>query len=660
MFQPETRYSDTSSYLGFTASPEIATGGIIQIPSASLTVPGIVTFSLPGSLTPGEYRVNALFEPNAFVELAGAQNTSDTSGTLGGATYAVDLPSGSISDKTYLVSGGDGIVYNGASYFSGEQFDGNSAFPTYSQFGLVESEVRQSAVYFNLALPPGAWSAQVEYTDLSGVSDGFNLKAQYQAQGEDAVDVISDVITQSFNGSIGQLYTTRASTFIVLDDKDFNFPIFWTGGEGQFHLRKLIFNSTSNSTGSYAVTAGLGSDSSWANITSEANLPQVMSFLHTTGSVAPVNWTFNWETRADLPIQIKQVDIQTVGTYTPTPIAARFQGWRQECLERVERVVQQGYQETLKAYGSNYPTFRSAGSLWSVEAMESWMGFVEVKNPRLRDLDGISVNGLALGCQDQVTVGTIFYGGGTYIPGEKFYGVSQAGTVYSGGTVKQVGAFKKSRPGHFGKPALIPDGLYLDVGGVARSFYDTELSVPTIAACQPWMIDLGVYIVQEELWMPDNITIPISSPDVEEIAEPTVLTVYSDGALFSSTFREGSFDLVTYEATTAGSVALGAGTHFLAIVGTQGTEAGFGMTVFGYGTLFDVVVFGTGTESAATMTSFVTGTNFEAVVGEAGTQSGAVSTFFSTGTSETIIEEAGTITDSSGTLSAGFYAGTYA
>jgi hypothetical protein len=496
--------TDTSAYLSFTAS-DAASGGFTQIGAASMTVPDMLTLTMNGSLSSGVYRVSVLAKPSNTVEIAGAQNVSDTSGTLGGATFEIDVPSGSIATKQYIVEGGDGIIYSGGTVLPGDSFSGISGTSTYSQVGASTSTVRQYAIIFNLALPIAPWTAKVEYTNLSGTTTGFGVKAQYVASGANAVDVIQDVVPLPFNTTNGNLVTSAGAGFDVGDVAQFSFPVYWTYGDGQLHVRKLVFESTTNTLGHYAVTGSLAGRVAEVDVFGTVNQPDVLRWdFDASGSVSPVVFGANWTADADIPVQFKQVQIQSIGTFDSTPVSSDFAGWRQECLERAERVIQQGYHQAVLAFGTEVPTFRSTGSTWNSNATEDWMSFVEVLNPRVREIPDISSDAIADGHQYEVVVGPVVYGSGTFSSGQKFYGVDSTGTNYSGGSVKQVGAFIKSLPGHVGRPALIPYGLHFDTSsGTTRAFYDTPLSVPTVVACAAWMVDVGVYVAQPDFWMPE-------------------------------------------------------------------------------------------------------------------------------------------------------------
>lgn len=498
--------SDTNIYLTHTNNDSVS-GGYMQYGSASLTVPDIMTVMLGGSLSDNLYRISVLTKPNSTVEIAGAQNISNTSGTLGGATFDVNVPSGSIATKNYFVDGGDGIVYNGSLYLNGETFNGTSAISTYTQYGIVESSVRQYSIDFQLALPEGPWNVRIEYTNLTGATDSFSVKAEYIAAGSAAVPVIQDIAPVPFSADNGIIVTTPNAGVDIRDTGPFAFPISWTGGDGQLHIRKLIFESNT-AVGRYAIAGTFAGSVSNVDVIGSDKIPEVMRWEFqsqgTTSGTLP--FVLNYTEEPALPLQIQQVQVQVLDNYEATALASGFHGWRQECLDRAERAIQHSYEYAVQAYGTAIPSVLQEGTYWTNESSESWMSFIEVYQPRLRVVEGIATTAITAGRQYEVMTASIVYDGASYLQGQKFYGVESAGTVYSGGTVNQVGAFIKSKPGHLGKPALVPCGLYFDDSDkLVKGHYDTASATPIIMTCQPWMIEAGLYAAHEDFWLPETL-----------------------------------------------------------------------------------------------------------------------------------------------------------
>ena len=685
------------------------TGGLLQIPSASLTAPGYVACTLP-FISNGTNRVNVLLKPCAIVELSGGENSDNTSGTNGGVDWPVNVSSGAVENKIYYVDGGDGILYDSKVYLPGSLMPGTASLATYAQNGPSLSTVRRSSITWNMSLPVGSWSMEIEYADLAGLNSGLGVRVDYTVAGAAPVPLMKDTVPLQTSGPAGTLQTTAPNYFAVNDAKQFALTLYWTYGEGQLHVRRLIFKTAQPASAEVVLNGTLGLSTAAATFTAQQNQTEVARFefppplsgnlnglvwampiqalpggncadppdqittlngksgkvyslvlkirglvelkdyfdsAHTvnlsgSGSILPdtdnfcfkyngtvfpdgtvlgseyggvdyyglneyaliisnppqmyllnnatparetaqslsgspsiVNYSFAVQTaasavvkltargvdraefsnglnlvcgdsaptpitvaqpyngqflqmdvlsvdltdhtslpvpfllsadRVDIPLRIEQIDVQGIGTFAATPLSAAFQGWRQECLDRAERVVQQGYNRTLAELtqsGSVIPSFRASGGEWSVSATEQWMSFVEVANPRLREVP--NVYDIVPGRQYQ-TVSVTVYAGTTYAPNTKFYGTEAADSVSV--AVTQVGAFVKSKPGHLGRPCLVPRGLYFDSGtqsgtGVARAFWDTAYSVPTLVTCQPWMIEYGVYTAQDEFWQPE-------------------------------------------------------------------------------------------------------------------------------------------------------------
>lgn len=143
---PGLQIVDTDNDLTFTSDIAVATGGVIQPDSASLTVPGVIDFKLPLPLPVGQFRVSVLMEPNPTVTVLGNQNLNNTPGIDGGATFGTNYAPAPVTldgSLQYRVIGGNGVVYGGLNYFAGQFFSGQSAFTTYTLIGPVTSKVNQ-------------------------------------------------------------------------------------------------------------------------------------------------------------------------------------------------------------------------------------------------------------------------------------------------------------------------------------------------------------------------------------------------------------------------------------------------------------------------------------------------------------------------------------
>jgi len=528
---PGLQVTDVNNDLTFTSDTSVVSGGYIQPDSACLTVPGVINFSLPYALPVGQFRVSVLVEPNPVVTILGNQNTTSTAGVDGGAAYGTNYaptPATIPTDLQYLVVGGDGVVYSGINYYAGMHFSGNPLYSTYSNIGPVNSKLNQYAIGFRMALPPGPWTIELGYTNLAGDVTSFGIKGQLIAQGQTAIDVIQDASPQPFVEDNGMVIVTPPSGFDVpnlspSNIPEFNFPVYWTyNTDGQLGIQHLTFRSTLHtidSTGSYVFNAGLGNATASAYVNVENLIPEILRFDFTIAApVASPTFSIDWINSAAqvdqsnyIPIKFKQLQVQAVGTnYAATPLADEFQGWRQECLDRTEMVVQQGYGYALAdsiSLTGTVPTFRASGSYWGNVETENWMAFVETTNPRLREILSIPQTGyLREGKQYEVTTAPVTYNAVVYSNvGDRFYATVAGGQDYTGGVVKQVGAFMKSKPGHIGKPALMPNGLYMSSYGTVAAYYDTNLAYPVLTTCTGWMVNAGLYVAQSEYWMPNMI-----------------------------------------------------------------------------------------------------------------------------------------------------------
>lgn len=492
-------------YLIDTTNTSVTSGGFDQIDCVSLNVPGQVSFEFP-ALPVGPKMVNLLVKPNPIVEVPGQANLNDIIDTQGGASFECNVASGDIRLLTYLVEGGDGVVYDSVTYLPGATFSGKTGVTTYSQAGAIESTVRQYAMSYKLALPPGTWTLEFEYADKLGVTDGFGVRAQMAALGSLPVDVCSDMIALTSTG-VDALSVSKSTKnmFQVLDANQFTLNFLWTYGTGQLQIYKIILTGELDE-GRFFLSGSYQDSLAYAEFAGQSFQTEVVRFPVQATSEASGTFLLTAGTYAELPLQILEVDVQSRVEHLPSLLSRSFPGWKQECLDRAARVVEQGYARTLAAFtsaGSEIPSFRDSGSYWSENSTEAWMAFTEIYNPRLREL--LDVEEIVVGRQYEATTTPTIYAGGTYSEGDKFYGVD--GTTTFTGSADQVGAFIKARPGHVGKPCLLPYGVYVEDSGTkaVKAYWDTSISRPFIETCQPWMIAQGFYVAQHEFWTPDTL-----------------------------------------------------------------------------------------------------------------------------------------------------------
>ena len=63
-------------------------------------------------------------------------------------------------------------------------------------------------------------------------------------------------------------------------------------------------------------------------------------------------------------------------------------------------------------------------------------------------------------------------------------------------------AYRVGMPYDVGRPALAPQGLSVKPSGTVEAAYVAENSIPRIVAFQPWMLDCGIYVAENNFWNP--------------------------------------------------------------------------------------------------------------------------------------------------------------
>jgi hypothetical protein len=356
---------------------------------------------------------------------------------------------------------------------------------------------------------------------------------------------------------------------------------------------------------------------------------------------------------SQLPLQVRQVQIEEVLSIDPVPEFGGFLSWKQDCLYRAMRSVSTAYATFIaKTSAEDIPDFTLDGTLWDKTSTESWMQSIETYQPRLRHIPGITT------IQDdrhyKVVGGYVVYNGGTYADGQKFWGTSVADSVLTyGGQVDQQGAFTLSFPGHIGKPAVIPLGLYYNNTNVCQLNRTSEQS-PVLSVCQPWMIEAGIYVAHPDFWCPDTITTGL------EVEDPP-LDRYPDTATLTTGFREGELLEVVYPLFASMSVEIGSGevadvVHSI----SGGTNSGTTSVEMWSGEVADVVysVSG-GTNSGTTSVEMWSGGVDDVVYSvSGGTNSGTTSVeMWSGGVAVTSVDGGDYVEESA--VSGGFYTGIY-
>jgi hypothetical protein len=452
-YTPIYGYDDTASWKAYAFTPQLTGASMLSPTSGTVTFPDPTTSLSPTLLQPGWYRLHALVEPNSLVEIAGASNTAALDGTLGGVT-----------------------------------------------FGATEQ------VTWELALPAGAWTVEFDYTNLTGSTEGYRIKADLG--GTPVFDDTSPFYFNDAQGAAlpnGQLATSVPFPMYPSGGKQ-ALTFDWTGGGGDLHIRTLRFKSSDFTEGRYHITGTMAGSMASVDVVGANRQPDVLAWDFYVRTATSSDVLLSWQRDSELPLRFLRFDLAQYGTNSPTPNVQGFEPYRQDCLWRAVRSAQQAFSESL-ATGTEAPVFMSAGSHWGTEATERWMAHIEVAEPRLRQVDNVTSGSLVEGRSYQAKLQPLTYYGNTIVADQVFTATGSLYTwVSTAGTVNQVGAWSKGRASDVGRPALTPAGVYWDTnGGTVAVAYGPERNQPELASMQPWMIRTGFYAAQPEFLLPPNV-----------------------------------------------------------------------------------------------------------------------------------------------------------
>lgn len=430
--------------------------------------------------------------------------------------------------------------------------------------GGVDFPGQNSLLNWDISLTPGNWQLFIVYSNSSSsTATQFGITATLPGLSNQPFVL---PYTDSSNTPLPQdTLVTSAAIGVPSDGSDFTLGIKWTSADGTFHIKTLLF-VLSSSTDSISSLDVIG----------QANVADVMPFrffLAGTDAAPEISVTWLpksanvWQARAynpgdqvlfnliywqatalttasdipgqsgkwsqlglepQIPLIFEQIQLSKLVATSPTPDAVGFQGFRQDMAERALRSDQDAYTQALSQVGTNFPEFRDGNDSWVLTSTGSWMSFMEVYQPRLRQVDSIPSGNIVAGRQYIIRIanGTVGYNGVSYNDGQKFYGVTGVFTYTTNGTatVNQVGAYRISHPGDIGKIGLIPAGIeYVRmVGtGTVHGWYPSYASYPTHQAIQPWMIEQRFYAADNDFQSPDGNLIPPGSPDNATVAGGT-------------------------------------------------------------------------------------------------------------------------------------------
>ena len=595
--------------------------GVTQADTTGLTGPGDLVFPFVANLEKDlKYRFSALVKPSQEVAILGGYNQIALVGTLSGVTF----------------TGG---------YKPATGVEGNP-------------------VPFSISLPAGGWELTLEYTDLNAETNGFGTKITNN--GNVIMEDASPLLFQNANGikySVGQLLNSNPIIFTSPGGIN-NINIQWTYGDGLFHIRTLTFASRDLKIARYSMRVDVH-DTSGNSIISDIGtlIPTVDTWgERDTYNVMPFEFVANqnlsnpdielkWQPEDfQLPIQVRQVQLEEIVSLDPIPEFGGFLSWKQECLYRAFRSVNTAH----ISYISNtpdLPDFTTNGTIWNKLSTDSWMQAIETYQPRLRNIPNVTE--IIDGKQYKVVGGYAVYNGGTYTDGLKFYGTTATSILTYGGQVDQQGAFILSYPGHIGKPALLPLGLSYNNNSIVQA-NDTAKQSPVLTVCQPWMIEAGIYVAHPDFWSPETVT-----TDLEIIAEP--LDRYPDTLAMVPGFREGQYDPIVYEDEGAMVVEAWSGSFAMTLHETSGgTHSGTTYIEAWTGSLASVVTEISGGTHSGTIGIEAWSGSLVTLVTEisGGTHSGTTYIEAWTGSLHTISVDGGSY-EEDGSMSVGFDTGAY-
>ena len=468
--------------------------GVVQTDTVGLTAPGVLDVPFRTALQQGHrYRISALMKPSQVVEIFGAHNLLGVPGTNNGVDF----------------SG----VYQPTPTLPGQP------------------------IKYSVVLPAGNWFCQFEYTNLSGVTPSFGVRVDV-----DNITVKDDAAPFGFVDGSGNPLPN--GTLVMSDLVPFTstglaqlMAVTWTRGVGLLSIHKLRFFSNDNIEGEYYFQAQVmdGTNTVVSAVTptmESTGRKGILEIAHFDFD-AVVNSSnphvrLTWLTSPNLPIQFRQFSLCELNQTLATPGIEGFEAFKWDCIRRAERSALAAFAEHARtAQFGTVPDFSLDGTQWNAFSSDAWMSFIEANEPRLRELD--NVDEVVIGRQYVVagSAGSVVYNGATYTTGQTFFGTNVPNfTAGPGAALDQIGAFRLSLPADLGSPSLLPLGLgYDDTGtGFVSQANDPIDQVPTIVALQPWMVEAGIYVVQNEFQSP----MVLSNTNQSQVpALPAVQTITS-------------------------------------------------------------------------------------------------------------------------------------
>lgn len=464
------------SYSGTMATPlvsipdtTILSSGVVQTDTVGLTAPSVLDVAFNTPLQKGHrYRVSALMRPSQSVEIFASHNLFGVPGTNQGVDFI------GIYKPTLTLPG--------------------------------------SPVKYSLVLPPGNWTATLEYTNLSGSTAGFGVRVEV-----DGLIVKDDTAPFLFQDSAGNSLTN--GTLVTSDVIPFvttglaqTMAVTWTYGQGALSVHKIRLFSADRFEGEYYFQTQIfdGSNVIQKEVatmesTGRKGIYEIAHFdFDAVANATNPHVRLTWLQSSELPIQFRQFSLSELNQTFATPGIEGFEAFKWECIRRAERSVQAAFTEHSRnsLYGT-VPDFTTDGTQWNAFSSDDWMSFIETNEPRLREIQNVDV--VVVNRQYEVSGSYVVYNGGTYGDSATFFGTTVTDFVpYHGAVLNQLGAFRLSLPSDMGAPGLLPLGLEFvttGTGAIVQENLPID-QVPTIAAMQPWMVEAGLYVVDDDFLSP--------------------------------------------------------------------------------------------------------------------------------------------------------------
>lgn len=410
---------------------------------------------------------------------------------------------------------------------------------------------------FSLNVPAATWYISIEYTNLYGTTAGFGLRVKV-----DDDTIADDTVPLLFQDDSAE--PLENSTPVRSQEWQFNsdgsahvLGFIWSYGSGDFQINSVRIRTSDRFEAEYFIKAEIhdsdGNDIYFGSAptiesTGRKNVREILAWDFTAieDSANPYA-NITWMSSSDLPIKFTKISFSELSPTFATAGVAGFESFKGECLSRAERSVQTAFSASIRNTSGTISDFTADGTEWNDVSTDNWMSLIETREPRLRQLDGVT--SVRDGFQYQVSGdGYAVYNFGTYSDFEVFNGTSVASDfiAYGATVINQVGAFRKSTPTDLGQPVLMPLGLYYDErNDLIRMASEPSGQIPTVVACQPWMVEAGLYAADDDFRAGETTA---SAPDTVTIS---TLTEPLTGGSTVGDGRYSIFSDVTVTATPA-------------------------------------------------------------------------------------------------------------